>query len=143
MTANQAFTFLNLIAAVAWVLLALSPWLPRVTTTLTGKIVPLILALVYVVLISVNFAGSEGGFSSLPDVATLFSQPWLLLAGWTHYLAFDLLLGHWEFQDASERNIPYLLVLPCLVLTFLFGPAGWLLYTIIRMSRRSPVQQTA
>jgi hypothetical protein len=26
----------------------------------------------------------------------------------------------------------YLLVLPCLVLTFLFGPAGWLLYMTLR-----------
>ena len=137
MTANQAFALLNLVAVAAWVVLALSPWLPRVTTTLTGKVVPIFFAIVYVVLIGGNLPGSEGGFSSLPEVATLFSQPWLLLAGWTHYLAFDLLLGNWELRDASERHIPYLLVLPCLVLTFLFGPAGWLLYWIVRTSRKS------
>jgi hypothetical protein len=137
MTANQAFALLNLVAVAAWVVLALSPWLPRVTTTLTGKVVPIFFAIVYVVLIGGNLRGSEGGFSSLPEVATLFSQPWLLLAGWTHYLAFDLLLGNWELRDASERNIPYLLVLPCLALTFLFGPAGWLLYVIVRTSRTS------
>ena len=45
-------------------------------------------------------ASSSGGFSSLSDVATLFGNPWLLLAGWTHYLAFDLFVGSWEVRDA-------------------------------------------
>ena len=67
----------------------------------------------------------------------LFSEPWILLAGWTHYLAFDLLVGNWEMRDATTRGLPYWLVLPCLVLTFLFGPAGWLLYAIVRLSRRA------
>ena len=58
--------------------------------------VPAAFAALYTVLIAIHFAGSEGGFSSLPDVALLFSNPWLLLAGWIHYLAFDLLVGSWE-----------------------------------------------
>jgi Domain of unknown function (DUF4281) len=56
------------------------------------------------------------------------------LAGWTHYLVFDLLVGNWEVQDARAGSVPYLIVLPCLVLTFLFGPAGWLLYVTARSS---------
>ena len=57
---------------------------------------------------------------------------WLLLAGWLHYLAFDLLIGRWEVRDAQQRGIPHLLVIPCLALTFLFGPAGWLLYRVVQ-----------
>ena len=83
-------------------------------------------------IIATRFAGSAGGFASLAAVATLFSNPWLLLAGWTHYLAFDLFVGSWEVRDARERGIPHLCVLPCLALTFLFGPAGWLLYLALR-----------
>ena len=135
MTPNQAFDLLNLVALLAWLLLAMSSWLPPVATTITGEIVPAFLAFVYVVLVVANVGGSEGGFSSLPAVATLFSNPWILLAGWTHYLAFDLLVGNWEMRDATARGIPYALVLPCLVLTFLFGPAGWLLYVTVRSSR--------
>ena len=107
MTANQAFDIVNLVALVGWVLLALSPRLPRMTTTVTGAVIPAFLAVVYVVLVTANFVGSEGGFSSLPAVATLFSNPWILLAGWTHYLAFDLLVGNWEMRDATARGIPY------------------------------------
>ena len=87
---------------------------------------------VYVAIIASAWGGSEGGFSSLDGVASLFANRWLLLAGWTHYLAFDLLVGGWEVRDARERGIPHLLVVPCLALTFMFGPAGWLLYQLIR-----------
>ena len=144
MTPNQTFDILNLIALVAWVLLLLSPRLPRWSSTVTGGIVPSVLAAVYTAIVVATWVGSEGGFSSLADVATLFSNPWILLAGWTHYLAFDLLVGNWEMRDARTRGIPYMLVLPCLVLTFLFGPAGWLLYGIVRSSRGAePIAQQA
>lgn len=143
MTANQTFDILNLIALVAWVLLVLSPRLPRWTSTLMGAAVPALLAAAYVALVLANWAGSEGGFSSLSEVAALFSNPWILLAGWTHYLAFDLLVGNWEMRDAQARGIPYLLVLPCLGLTFLFGPAGWLLYVIVRSTRSASTTMDA
>jgi hypothetical protein len=76
--------------------------------------------------------GHGGGFSSLSSVALLFQNRDLLLAGWVHYLAFDLLVGSWEVRDAQRIGIRHYLVVPCLVLTFLFGPAGWLLYLLLR-----------
>ena len=66
----------------------------------------------------------------------LFTSPEIALAGWVHYLAFDLLVGAWEVRTARREAIPHLLVLPCLVLTFLFGPAGFLLFLGIRAARR-------
>lgn len=65
----------------------------------------------------------------------LFEDPYLLLAGWVHYLAFDLFIGSWEVRDAQRLRLPRLLVVPCLLLTFLFGPAGLLLYFTIRWVR--------
>jgi hypothetical protein len=137
-TANQAFSIVNMIALAAWILLALMPR-RRWVGTLTGSAVPVLLAIVYVVVIVTHIKGSPGGFSSLPDVAALFQNPWLLLAGWTHYLVFDLLIGNWEVRDAQSHGLSYLVVVPCLALTFLFGPAGWLLYVALRtgLARRS------
>lgn len=135
MSPNDAFSILNLIALFTWVLLALLPGKRVMVDLVAGKAVPALLALVYIAIVATNWAGSEGGFSSLPDVAALFENSWLLLAGWTHYLAFDLFVGSWEVRDARERRIPHLLVVPCLVLTFLFGPAGWLLYLGVRSAR--------
>ena len=71
--------------------------------------------------------------AALDDVGPLlFRNPWALLAGWTHYLAFDLFIGAWEVRDAQQRGVPHLLVVPALVLTFLLGPSGLLLYLTMR-----------
>jgi hypothetical protein len=131
MTAEQLFSALNLMAVAAWLPLV---FLPRVrwTATLLPLLMPSLLAVVYVVLVAATLARGEGGFSSLAAVRALFDNPWGLLAGWTHYLAFDLFIGGWEVRDAQRRGLPHLLIVPALVLTFLFGPAGLLLYLAIR-----------
>ena len=136
MTPNQLFSIVNMVAIGAWVLLAVAPE-RRWANAIARVAVPVLLAAVYIVLIVTKWGDSAGGFSSLPAVASLFSNPWLLLAGWTHYLLFDLLVGGWEVRDARARGIPHLLVLPCLALTFLFGPAGWMLYIFSRTLRTS------
>jgi hypothetical protein len=133
MAAEQLFSILNLIAMAAWLAMIL---LPRVrwTSRVLPVVVPAILSIVYIALVASAITQSEGGFSSLAGVRTLFDNPWLLLAGWTHYLAFDLAIGGWEVRDAERHGIPHLLVVPALVLTFLFGPAGFVLYLMIRAS---------
>ena len=118
-------------AMVGWFLLIFLPKLP-IARIAAGVVIPLILSAGYLALIAMHFQGADGGFGSLADVATLFGKQELLLAGWIHYLAFDLLIGRWEVRDAQEHGVPHLLVVPCLAVTFLFGPAGWLLYRGVR-----------
>jgi hypothetical protein len=132
MSANQIFSIANAVALCCWLMLVILPRRRWVVDTIAGAAVPAALAVLYIALIAAVFPRAEGGFSSLPEVALLFSNPWLLLAGWIHYLAFDLLIGAWEVRDAHDRGVPHLLLVPCLVLTFLFGPAGWLLYLGVR-----------
>ena len=132
MSPEQLFGALNMLALAAWLLLALFPGHPLVTRIVAGTAVPALFAAAYIAMIASSWGASEGGFSSLDGVAALFANRWLLLAGWTHYLAFDLLVGVWEVRDSRDRRIPHLLVVPCLALTFMFGPAGWLLYQLIR-----------
>lgn len=128
---DRLFSIVNLLALLSWVALALLPGKRSVAKSVAGFVVPAILALIYTALILSNWGG-PGSFSSLDGVAQLFANPWLLLAGWVHYLAFDLLVGAWEVQDARERGVPHLWVVPCLFLTFMFGPAGWLAYQGVR-----------
>ena len=132
MTPERIFPLVNSIALCSWVLLATMPRRRWVADVLASIVVPGLLAAVYIAIVATTWAGSAGGFTSLSAVALLFSNPWLLLAGWIHYLAFDLFVGSWEVGDARTRRVPQLVVLPCLALTFLFGPAGWLLYLAMR-----------
>jgi len=134
MTPEQVFSIVSLLAVLSWLALAALPRVAWIASAVTGVLVPALLSVAYVALI-VSHWGTPGGFSSLAAVAQLFGNPWLLLAGWTHYLAFDLLVGSWEVRDARRRSVPHLLVVPCLFLTFMFGPAGWLLYQAVRYSR--------
>ena len=134
MTPEAVFSAASTTALVSWVLLAVRPraaWVQRIT----GTIVPIAFALLYVAILSMHLGRGAGDFNSLAGVAALFSDPWTLLAGWVHYLAFDLLTGVWETRDAAQRGIPHWMVVPCLFLTFMLGPAGWLLYQIVRATR--------
>jgi len=127
------FTWCGYLVMPGWILLAVAPkW--RWTARLIGSaVISLVLAGVYLVLVATHFGRTEGGFGSLAAVSTLFQDPWVLLAGWIHYLAFDLFIGGWEVRDAQRLGIPHLAVIPCLVLTFLFGPIGLLLYFALRV----------
>jgi hypothetical protein len=142
MTPDQVFSIANAAALCAWILLVVLPRQRWVSDVLAPVAMPAFFALIYVAIIATQWKGSAGGFSSLSAVGILFSQPWLLLAGWVHYLAFDLFVGSWEVRDARERGIPHLAVVPCLLLTFLFGPAGWLAYAGLRLAYRSRVALT-
>lgn len=133
MKAEQIFSIVNLTAMVGWLLIAILPrWKFTRLVVLSGA-VPLLLSVAYLALIVLFFGKAEGGFDSLANVMKLFTNEWAVLAGWIHYLAFDLFIGSWEVRDAQRRGISHLLVIPCLVLTFLFGPIGFLLYTAIKL----------
>ena len=132
MKAEQIFSIANLIAMLSWIILAIAPrWILTRKIVLSGAI-PLLLSVAYLVLIVLFFGSADGGFSSLAGVMKLFTNEWATLAGWIHYLAFDLFVGTWEVKDAQERGISHWFVIPCLFLTFMLGPIGFLLYSILR-----------
>ena len=101
----------------------------------TGAILPLLFAVLYGGLLAANLGKAQGGFGTLAGVASLFSNSWVLLAGWVHYLAFDLFIGSWQVRDARRNGIAHWMVIPCLALTFFFGPIGLLLYFLLRLAR--------
>jgi Domain of unknown function (DUF4281) len=140
MAAEQLFAMCNFIVLPGWLLLVVAPrW--RWTQRIAAVALPLALAAVYLTLLILHFHKGEGGFGSLAEVSKLFENPHLLLAGWIHYLAFDLFTGAWQVRDSERLRIAHAYVVPCLLLTFLFGPAGLLTWFLIRISLRgrSPV----
>lgn len=145
MTPEAVFTIANTSALLTWLLLAVAPRAGFVQR-LAGRVVPVAFAVAYTVIVALRLGRGPGDFNSLAGVAALFGDPWTLLAGWIHYLAFDLLTGVWETRDAARRGIPHWMVVPCLFLTFMLGPAGWLLYLVIRTvraTRSAPATTTA
>ena len=134
MTPDALFQIANPLAMTGWIALVLSPLAPRLTDLLAALILPILLSVAYTALILAYWSGATGGYSTLPEVMALFTNPHIALAGWVHYLAFDLFVGAWVVRTARAGGIHHAFVLPCLVLTFLFGPAGLLAFAIIRFS---------
>jgi hypothetical protein len=134
MDAERLFSIVNPAATVGWLLLLMAPR-RRWATFAAGTLIPILLAAVYLGLLLLHWSEGRGGFSTLQGVTDLFANPWLLLAGWVHYLAFDLVVGTWETRDAMERGVSRWLLAPCLLATFLFGPVGFLVYQGVRRLR--------
>ena len=132
MQAETIFSIANTLALASWLLLAILPRFRVTRAVVLAGTVPLLLSAAYLVIIVMFFGTAEGSFSSLAGVMQLFTSPWAVLAGWLHYLAFDLFVGAWEVRDAEKNGVPHLLVIPCLFFTFMLGPIGYLMYVAIR-----------
>jgi hypothetical protein len=93
----------------------------------------------YIWLIASNFSLALDGakFSLLAGVVTLFSVPELVLAGWIHYLAFDLFVCAWEVKDTQKEGIHHLVLIPCLLVTLMAGPVGLVLFWVVKLSYRA------
>ncbi len=136
---ETAFSIASLAAMGCWAALILLPRRWPVLPMLIRLIVPLALSIAYSVLILTHFFSSKGGFDSLANVRLLFQSDAALLAGWIHYLAFDLLIGGWIAKASDELGVSRLIQAPILVATFLFGPLGWLLFQGVRLGQRQRV----
>ena len=133
------FSVCSSLAMVGWAGLILLPGQKLVVEVLARVVIPVIIGLIYLFLMASNFATApaDAGFGTLDAVASLFTIRGLLLAGWIHYLAFDLFVGSWEVSDARANGIHHLLVVPCLLATFMAGPIGLVLYFAIKYVSRA------
>ena len=137
------FSAAGMIAMLGWLLLLVSPRIPRWSDRIAGTILPVVLPLGYVALLAIPSVASGGGFGTLADVMLLFSYEQAALAGWVHFLAFDLFLGAWACRTARQEGLSFWLVAPCLPLIFLFGPAGLFAFQTIRAVRVGRQRNTA
>jgi hypothetical protein len=132
MPADTVFSLASSTAMAGWLLLILAPRWPAVVAFIRFILIGL-LSLTYAVLIFVYFFRVEGGgFGSIEEVRALFMSDPVLVAGWVHYLAFDLFIGTWIALEADKRGYSRLLQAPMLIATFMFGPLGLLLLYLTR-----------
>jgi Domain of unknown function (DUF4281) len=141
MSPDSVFAAGSTLALVSWAALIV---LPRWSVLLQGLRLGVIggLSLVYAGVISAVFFTIEGGgFNSIAEVRALFASDWALTAGWLHYLAFDLFVGLWIAAEADKAGVSRLLQAPILVMTFMFGPFGLLLWLGVAFSLRGRIHR--
>ncbi|GGX49921.1 ABA4-like family protein [Saccharospirillum salsuginis] len=128
---DTLFSLANLMVLPAWVTLVFAPFKWPGVSRWVQFTVPVLLGMAYLVMIAMFWSERQGGFDSLSSVRALFGHDGLLLAGWLHYLAFDLFIGAWIVERAMRVGLHHVWTIPCLPLTFLFGPIGLVLYLAI------------
>ena len=137
MSLEAIFSLASGLAMLGWLGLVFVPkWAPT-RELIPSILVPVMLAIIYTFLM-LSFrdqATADGGFGTLAEVKALFTVDALLLAGWIHYLAFDLFVGAWIVRDSQDHQINHLLILPCLFFTLMAGPLGLLIYLALRTVR--------
>jgi hypothetical protein len=133
MTSDLLFTLATGIAGIGWAVIILaSPFWKRYDGLVIGVVVVL-LAVAYTVLNFSNFhTDLFKKFSTLPGVMDLFRQEPIVTAAWCHILAFDLIGAVWMKKNSLKHNISHGLLIIPLVITFVLGPLGFLIYILIR-----------
>lgn len=133
MSFEQLFSSASTLAMLGWVILIFLPRRWKWVNFIPAMVIPLVLSLVYSILITRYFFSAEGGFDTLANVQQLFTFPAAALAGWVHFLAFDLYVGGIVARQADELGLSRLIQAPILLSTFMFGPFGFLLFMLVKM----------
>jgi hypothetical protein len=133
MTPDSVFQLCNSIAMIGWLILLVLPMWYSSDKFVLGIIISLF-CIIYTYYIITNIGGIDmKSFASLKGVTALFTNPLAVLIGWVHYLAFDLMVGLFIKKNSQNYGISHWIIVPCLLLTFMFGPVGLLLYLFIRL----------
>jgi hypothetical protein len=135
MTAEVFFQVTNTVALIAWIALVLFPGRKLISGVLCAVVVPGLFALGYAGVLAWKFATNgppAGDVMTLSGLREVFQDDWVFAAAWTHYLVFDMVVGAWIARDSVKLNLPWLLRSVALVLTFLSGPVGFLIYVLGR-----------
>jgi hypothetical protein len=133
------FKLTSLLALGGWLMLACLPLWPHTDVAVLGLSVVL-LAIMYSWLLFAAMrqrpepGSGRPGFFSLGGVLALLRQPTAALAAWVHILAFDLMVGLYIRSEGAIAGISHWALLPCYVLTLMFGPLGLLAFLALRYS---------
>ncbi len=116
-----------------WLLLIIAPRWSWTQRLVHGPVVLLLLTPIYAYMLFGYGQAPEGmEFRSLYGVMVGFSVPHIVVAGWIHYLIFDLFVGAWITRDSQRRGVSHFLVIPCVIATLMIGPIGLLFYVLVR-----------
>ncbi len=136
MTWETAFRLVNLAVVPVWLLMMLQPRWAITRTMVRWAPVPMVLSGLYTLLVATHLDHTPGSYNSLLEVRQMLFHKPVLLAAWTHFLAVDLFLGGWMFEEAQRLHMPHVQLAICLFLTFLLGPTGFGLFLLLRLRHR-------
>lgn len=137
------FTLGSRLALIGWAVLIFLPRRIALLLAIPKFAIPVLLGLAYSGIMAARFFDSGGGYNSIEEVRALFAHDEILVAGWLHYLAFDLFVGVWIAERSDAIGLPRLIQTVILAATFLFGPLGLVLFLLTRAGMSGLVARRA
>lgn len=137
MSPETVFSLASTLVLPQWLLMIFAPRWIMTKWLMNSYLIPVGLAVIYIIYLFSGGGVDFNSFGTLAGVKGLFSKggDGVMLAGWVHYLAFDLVAGTVVVRDSQEKAIPHWLIVVPLLFCFMLGPAGFLLYWLIRLVR--------
>jgi hypothetical protein len=122
LSAENAFQLLNLAVLPWWGVWLVAPRSGLALRAASHGAVFVGLATLYTVLLGATIAagGSDGGLD-FDGLRAVLAEPVGFLAGWTHYLCFDLFVGAWIVREARRLDVE---PRAYLFFTLMAGPIG-------------------
>jgi hypothetical protein len=72
-------------------------------------------------------------YLSISNLSNLFSNKTFLMLFWIHFVSINLFTGGWIVKDSQKFGINKIILFLPLVITYLIGPLGILVYWIVRI----------
>ena len=127
------FNICNASILIVWIAILFFPKTSLSKHIIVFPWIPLAISFFYIYFIVVSGGLASADFSSLEGIVSLFKEatPESAAAGWLHYLAFDFWVATWIIRHSQKNRIKHILIILPLLFTFILGPVGVLIYSLI------------
>ena len=150
---SEVFKLLNLIALPPWILILVAPRTKFTKVAVLTTCITVTLAFILFFLMELTSTSTIQNYNQIlsmfnvstfsnlsknllnlnyENIKKIFFSEIGFLAMWSHYIIIDMSLGYSIAIDAYTSNVPFLLKTPCLILTLLLAPLGYLSYFFIK-----------
>ena len=82
---------------------------------------------------SYDFMNNFNLYLGIDSLSELFSDKSYLMMFWIHFVSINLFTGGWIVKDSQKFSINKVILAIPLIITYLIGPIGLLLYWLIRI----------
>ena len=138
-TIEMVYLWLNLGVIPFWIVLVVFPQ-SRISRVFITSVFPIfILSLIYSYLLYISYLNSYDFLQNfklylgLNEISNLFENQFFLILFWVHFLAMNLFCGGWIVNDSQMFGMNKFLVSIPLIITYLIGPIGMVIYWVIRV----------
>ena len=138
-TLEMFYLWLNLGVLPFWFVLIFFPQ-SQISKVFVTSIFPiLLLTISYSYLIYINYTNGYDFLQNFKlylgfaQIINLFESQSFLILFWVHFLSMNLFCGGWIVKDSTMFNMNKFVVSLPLIITYLIGPIGIMLYWIIRL----------